>query len=73
VKAVGRNDAEFEVTVLRIVRRHVPDLATDAVSARLSGRGRFTAITVTVEATSQEQLDALYRELGEEPSVLMTL
>jgi putative lipoic acid-binding regulatory protein len=52
---------------------HVPTLPADAVSTRDSGGGKFTALTVTVTATSQQQLDDLYRELSRTPAVLMAL
>jgi putative lipoic acid-binding regulatory protein len=69
----GRKEPEFESTVLAIFRRHVPALPADAVSTRDSGGGKFTALTVTVTATSQQQLDDLYRELSRAPAVLMAL
>ncbi|MBM4200446.1 MAG: DUF493 domain-containing protein [Gammaproteobacteria bacterium] len=73
VKVIGRKEPEFESTVLEIFRRHVPELPADAVSTRDSGGGKFTALTVTVTATSQQQLDDLYRELSRAPAVLMAL
>lgn len=73
VKVIGRKDPEFESTVLAIVRRHVPLLRSDALSTRDSGGGKYTAVTITVAATSQRQLDELYRELSRTPAVLMAL
>ncbi|WP_139559352.1 YbeD family protein [Methylotetracoccus oryzae] len=73
VKVIGRKEPDFESSVLAIFRRHVPMLPDEAVSTRDSGGGKFTALTVTVTATSQEQLDELYRELSRTPAVLMAL
>jgi putative lipoic acid-binding regulatory protein len=73
IKVIGRKEPAFEDTVLGIVRRHVPTLPMDAVSTRDSGGGKFTALTVTVTAISQQQLDDLYRELTRTPAVLMAL
>jgi putative lipoic acid-binding regulatory protein len=73
VKVIGRKEPDFESSVLAIFRRHVPTLSADAVSTRDSGGGKFTALTVTVTATSQQQLDDLYRELSRAPAVLMAL
>jgi putative lipoic acid-binding regulatory protein len=61
---MGRATPDFERRVLEIVRRHVPDLGESAVRARPSRGGRYVSLTVTFEARSREQLDALYRELS---------
>jgi putative lipoic acid-binding regulatory protein len=73
VKVIGRKEPDFESSVLVIFRRHVATLPPEAVSTRDSGGGKFTALTVTVTATSQQQLDDLYRELSRAPAVLMAL
>ena len=38
-----------------------------------SANGKYLAVTVTFTATSQEQLDALYRELSQHSRVVMLL
>jgi putative lipoic acid-binding regulatory protein len=73
LKAIGTDPLDFEQLVLEIVARHVPDLPAEAASTRLSGGGKYLAVTVTFTATSQAQLDALYRELGAHPRVVMLL
>lgn len=73
IKAMGRSNSGFEALALAIVRRHVPDF--DAQSMRLvaSRQGNYLSATFTVEATSQQQLDALYRELTACDELLMVL
>lgn len=73
IKAMGRDAEDFEATVLALVRRHAPDLKEQAVSVRPSRNGRFLSVTVTIRAVSQEQLDAIYRELSSSEAVLMAL
>ena len=73
IKVVGQSGVDFEAHVLAIVRRHVPDLKETAVGRRPSKAGRFTSLTVTVNAESQTQLDAIYRELSASPDVIMAL
>ena len=73
VKAFGQGGENFDLTVVEIVRRHAPDLGEGAVSIRASRGGRYQAVTVTVRATGQAQLDAIYRELSACESVLMAL
>ncbi|MEN8259305.1 MAG: DUF493 domain-containing protein [Pseudomonadota bacterium] len=73
IKALGHSSAEFHTLVLEIVRRHAPGIGTSAVKARPSKGGKYTAITVIIRATSQDQLDAIYRELSSREEVLMAL
>lgn len=73
IKVMGRASERFELKVVAIVRRHVPDLGEGAVRTRLSREGRFVSVTVTIQAHSREQLDALYRELSADEETLMVL
>ncbi len=73
IKAIGHNAAGFEAQVAEIVGHHVPDLPADAVTTRASGGGKYRAVTVIITATSQAQLDAVYRELQSLEQVLMLL
>lgn len=73
VKAMGRAENDFETLVVTLVRKHAPDLAEGAVKTRDSQGGRFISVTVTVTATSREQLDNIYRELTACEQVLMAL
>ena len=73
IKVFGLNQDGLEALVLAIARRHAPDIADDAVSSRLSGSGKYTAVTVAVWAQSQVQLDAIYRDLTASPEIIMSL
>lgn len=73
IKVMGLAAEDFDALVVMLVRRHFPDLSEDAVSTRLSRRGKYMAVTVTVEATSRLQLDDIYRELTRNDRVLMAL
>ena len=63
IKAMGRATPELEIAVLEIINRHVPDLGEGAVKSRKSRHGNYVSITVTIQARSREQLDAIYMEL----------
>jgi putative lipoic acid-binding regulatory protein len=73
VKAFGSGDDQFDLTVVEIIRRHAPNLGEGAVAVRPSRGGRYQAVTVTIRAHSQKQLDAIYRDLSSCESVLMAL
>ncbi len=63
IKAMGRATPELEIAVLEIINRHVPDLGEGAVKTRESRHGNYRSITVTIQARSRDQLDAIYMEL----------
>lgn len=73
VKAFGNDTPEFETSVMDIMRRHVPDLADNAVSKRPSKDGKYVALNISFTAKSKDQLDAIYQELSTNPLVLMAL
>lgn len=73
LKVMGRAADDFDALVIEIVLRHVSTLREGAVQTRASREGRYLAVTVTVQAESQQQLDALYRELTAHARVLMVL
>jgi putative lipoic acid-binding regulatory protein len=73
IKVMGRASENFEADVIAIVRKHAPDLTETAISNRPSGNGNYIAITLTVNATSKEQLDNIYLELNGHESVVMML
>ena len=73
VKVMGKNTPEFEQAVTNIFKAHYPHLAETAYSKRLSKDGHYIAFSITVEATSKAELDALYQDLTQEPQVLMAL
>ena len=73
MKIVGRTEDGFAQAILEIVLRHVPDFDSASMEMRASRAGRYLSLTCTVNATSREQLDALYRELSSHPMVTMVL
>ena len=70
---MGRKERGFAQNMTEIVLRHAPDFDVASVEMRPSRQGKYLSLTVTVNATSREQLDALYQELCDHPSVVMVL
>jgi putative lipoic acid-binding regulatory protein len=73
IKVMGRTEPGFAQAILGIVRRHAPDFDGVALEMRPSSAGHYLSLTATVNATSREQLDVLYRELVAHPGVVMVL
>lgn len=73
IKAAGKAGENFDALVVEIVRRHVPDLSEAAVSLRESSGGKWVSVTVVIEASSKDQLDAIYRELSAHERVVWAI
>ncbi len=71
IKAVGRACENFDALVYSLVSPHAPDLGENAITTRASSQGNYLSVTITVRATSREQLDAIYRELTACEQIMM--
>jgi len=63
----------FAEAVMTIARRFDPVFEEATVERRLSRAGNYLSLTVTITATSREQLDELYRTLSTHPMVKVVL
>jgi len=73
IKAMGRNEVEFEAHVLQIISPHVHDITAEDISIRPSRNGRFLSVTVTVDARDRAHLDRIYRTLTASEKILYVL
>jgi putative lipoic acid-binding regulatory protein len=73
IKVMGRREGGFAQAVMEIVLRHAPDFEPATIEMRPSRKGKYLSLTCTVNAISREQLDALYQELCDHPSVVLVL
>ncbi len=73
IKVMGPTHIDFESTIQEVVLGFDPTFHKGKMEARPSGKGNYTGLTVTVLATSREQLDALYTALTAHPMVKIVL
>ncbi|MCU0804078.1 MAG: DUF493 domain-containing protein [Burkholderiales bacterium] len=73
IKVMGLTREGFAQAMSEIVRRHAPDFDAATTEMRSSREGKYLSLTFTINATSREQLDSLYRELTGNPMVAMVL
>lgn len=73
IKIMGAMQERFAETMAEVVTLHDPDFHAGKVEMRPSTRGNYLSLTVTVRATSREQLDNLYRALSSHPMVKVVL
>lgn len=73
VKAMGESSDDFDLIVVGIVRQHVDNIEEGAVTTKQSSGGKFTSVTVNIQATSKAQLDAIYQQLTAHEAVKYVL
>ena len=73
IKMMGRDTPEFRSTARTLVEQHAGTVADNDVREAQSRKGNFVSITVTITATSQRQLDAIYQDVTDHEDVLMAL
>lgn len=73
IKIMGETRDGFADAILAVVLRHAPDFDAATMEMRSSKGGRYLSLTCTVRATSQRQLDDLYRDITSHPMVVMAL
>ena len=73
LKIMGARHDEFAQTITALVCEHAPDYDPSRVEMRPSAKGNYLSLTCTIRATSQAQLDGLYRALVAHPMVKIVL
>ena len=73
IKVMGANVDGFAEAISQIARAFDPDFDARTLELRPSKAGNYLGITITVTATSREQLDELYRTLTTHPMVKVVL
>ena len=73
IKVMGANVDGFVNAMTRIAAQFDPGYDAGTVELRPSRGDNYLGITLTITATSREQLDELYRTLSTHPMVKMVL
>lgn len=73
IKIMGRTEDGFANAMLEVVLRHAPDFDSATLAMKASSGNKYLSLTCTINATSKQQLDDLYREISAHPMVVMAL
>ena len=73
IKVMGAHHETFVEAVIAVVIEHDPGFDIATIERRPSSSGNYLGLTVTVTATSREQLDNIYRGLTSHPLVKYVL
>jgi putative lipoic acid-binding regulatory protein len=73
IKVMGNKVDGFVEAITMIAQQFDPGFDAGTVELRDSKGGNYVGVTITVTATSREQLDELYRTLSSHPMVKVVL
>lgn len=73
IKVMGTRVEGFTAALVSVARDFDPDFDEARLELRESRGGNYLSVTLTVTATSREQLDNLYRALTDHPLVKVVL
>ena len=73
IKVMGANVEGFAAAVVAVAQQFDPGFDAASIETRPSKAGNYLGVTITITATSREQLDELYRTLSTHPMVKVVL
>ena len=73
IKVMGAKVDGLVSALTHIAKQFDPSFDASTVELRESSGGKYLGVTLTVTATSREQLDELYRTLSTHPMVKVVL
>jgi uncharacterized protein len=73
IKVMGIRTDGLVHAITQIAAQFDPNFDASTVELRESKGGKYLGVTITVNATSREQLDELYRTLSTHPMVKVVL
>ncbi len=73
IKVMGTKADGYVEAIASIAKQFDPDFDAATIEQRPSKGGNYLGLTITVTATSREQLDELYRTLSTHPMVKVVL
>lgn len=70
-KVMGQAKPELVDQVVEVIQRHAPGDYTPSIKP--SSKGNYHSVSITINATHIDQVETLYKELGELELVRMVL
>ena len=73
IKVMGLKVEGMLAAVTHIAQQFDPQFDASSIELRESSGGKYLGVTVTITATSREQLDEVYRTMSTHPMVKVVL
>lgn len=73
IRVIGDHGPDFREFVVAVVESHAPGIAEKDIAINESRNGRYCSVRLTIWATGEDQLRALFEELKASGRVHMVL
>jgi uncharacterized protein len=73
IKVMGAKADGFRAAMAAIAKQFDPSFDDATIEEKPSAKGNYLGLTLTITATSREQLDEIYRTLSTHPMVKVAL
>lgn len=73
IKVIGHATEDFREFVISVAEQHAPGIDESCVSVTESRNGRFCSVRLTIVATGEAQLQAMFEDLKASGRVQMVL
>jgi putative lipoic acid-binding regulatory protein len=73
IKVMGQRTDNLVSSITHIAKNFDPQFDASTIELRESKGGKYLGVTITIHATSREQLDEIYRTLSTHPLVKVVL
>lgn len=73
IKVIGDAAPDFTEFVVGIAEKHAPGIGESSIAVKDSSKGRFCSVRLTIVATGESQLKALFEDLKASGRVHMVL
>jgi len=73
IKVIGNAAPDFKDFVVSVVETHAPGINEERITVTDSRNGRYTSVRLTIVATGEPQLKALFEDLKASGRVHMVL
>jgi putative lipoic acid-binding regulatory protein len=73
IKVMGAKVEGFRAAMATVAKHFDPSFDESTIEEKPSAKGNYLGLTLTITATSREQLDEIYRTLSTHPMVKIAL
>ncbi len=73
IKIIGKSTDNFDLMIIEAINPHLPSRFEGTLETRHSEQGNYTAITIEITATGEQQLKDIFTALKKIESVIMVL
>jgi len=73
IKVIGHASERFAEEVIVVLELHAGDIPSHQIKHQTSGKGNYISITITIQATGEQQLAQIFSDLKKVAGVKVVL